>query len=265
MSTACSNPERDATAKAPVGSAKGPPPLEPLEAPTVLLGLRGNEEDLRACFGGGGVGARGFVKLRWEVLQDGGVENVEVIGSSVRNEAIEQCVSERVNGMRFGAREEKMVASWTFVHRLPLLPGAEQLVAKRRKAKAKLAKARKRTKKAGSDFDEYEEDVQGLTIEPSSEGAIEPGAIEDVVHTGYRLFAHCYRDGIERDASLGGVVRLRFVIDDVGEVAGVADSGSELPDQRVLDCMAEGIFALEFPAPREGDVKVVYRIVFDSG
>jgi hypothetical protein len=29
--------------------------------------------------------------------------------------------------------------------------------------------------------------------------------------------------------------------------------------------MAEGIFALEFPAPREGDVKVVYRIVFDSG
>lgn len=232
----------------------------------MLMGLRGNEPDFRACFNPEGSPKSGFVKLRWEVTEEGIVESVDVVGSSVGHELIEQCLTERLQRTSFGPQSERLQARWTFVHRLPKLPGVDEFLEKRQKEKAKQAKKSKRKKKRkGEDFVDEEEDVQGLTIEPSSEGSIEPGAIEDVVHSGYRLFAHCYRDGIERDSSLGGIVRLRFVIDDVGEVAGVADSGSELPDQRVLDCMAESIFALKFPAPRQGDVKVVYRIVFDSG
>ena len=188
-----------------------------------------------------------------------------MVGSSVADASVEGCLTERVGKMSFGPQSDRLQARWTFVYRLPKLPGVDDFLEKRREAKEKGRRSKKPKKKKGEDFVDDEEQVQGLTIEPSSEGSIEPGAIEDVVYTGYQLFAHCYRDGIERDASLGGVVRLRFVIDDVGEVAGVADSGSELPDQRVLDCMAEGIFALQFPPPRRGDVKVVYRIVFDSG
>jgi hypothetical protein len=45
----------------------------------------------------------------------------------------------------------------------------------------------------------------------------------------------------------------------------VLDSGSEIPDNRMVDCIAEGIFALSFPEPRDGDVAVLYRVVFDSG
>jgi hypothetical protein len=265
MALGCGNPERDRTARhAEAAGGSVPAPLEVMEAPTVLLGLRGSEPEFRGCFVSDGALKSGFVKLRWEVTEEGTVEQVDVIGSSVGDELIERCLSERVSSMKFSGSTERVQARWTFVHRLPKLPGVGDFLEKRKKEKAKLAKKRKR-KKSKADFQDDEDQVQGLTIEPSSEGSIEPQAIEDVVFTGYRLFAHCYRDGIERDASLGGIVRLRFVIDDVGDVAGVADSGSELPDQRVLDCMAEGIFALRFPAPREGDVKVVYRIVFDSG
>ncbi len=42
------------------------------------------------------------------------------------------------------------------------------------------------------------------------------------------------------------------------------DGGSDLPDQRVINCVAQGIFALQFPKPERGSVHVLYRVVFDA-
>jgi hypothetical protein len=104
----------------------------------------------------------------------------------------------------------------------------------------------------------------GIAIEASSPGFLEPDAIENVVESGFRLYAHCYRDGLSRDPALGGAIRLNFVIAPTGMVERVADGGSDLPDRRVINCVAQGFFALQFPRPERGAVHVLYRISFDS-
>jgi hypothetical protein len=86
-----------------------------------------------------------------------------------------------------------------------------------------------------------------------------------VVEAGYPLFARCYRDGVSRNDTLGGTLRLHFTISASGSVSEVSDGGSDLSDRQVVDCVAEGFYALRFPAPEHGAVSVLYRIRFDAG
>lgn len=233
-------------AEASQAAAEVLPPL------TVLQRLRGSETERRACFGASGEPRDGFVKLVWDVGRDGKVGDVAVEGSSVHDRAIESCLSAEIAKLDYGPREMPARARWTFVHQLPKMPDAE----------AVRSKAKKKKKKRKQDQDE---EVAGVSIEEASPGSLDLGRIEDIVHAGFPLFAYCYRAGLERDPELGGLVRLRFVIDAEGAVMGVMDSGSEFDDPSTLDCMAEGIFALSFPAPTGGDVRVQYRIVFEAG
>jgi hypothetical protein len=94
---------------------------------------------------------------------------------------------------------------------------------------------------------------------------MEPSAVDDIVSANFGLFAHCYRGALERRPGLAGVVRLRFVIGDGGNVVSVRDAGSELPDGKLVDCVAEGFYALSFPKAPGDEVRVLYRLVFDSG
>lgn len=84
------------------------------------------------------------------------------------------------------------------------------------------------------------------------------------MQAGFGLFAHCYREAIARHPRLSGSVRLRMVIGRDGLVDEIADSNSEIPDAEIIDCVAEGFFALRFPKPRKGTVRLTYRIVFDA-
>jgi len=227
-------------------------PAEVLAPLSVLQRLRGSEAERRACFGAAGEARDGFVKLAWNIGRDGKVGDVDVEGSSVDDDAIETCLSEEIAKLDYGPREAPARARWTFVHQLPKMPGAEVARGK--------AKQKKQKRKQDQD-----EEVAGVSIEEASPGSLDLGRIEDIVHAGFPLFAYCYRAGLERDPELGGLVRLRFVIDADGAVMGVMDSGSEFDDPSTLDCMAEGIFALSFPAPTGGDVRVQYRIVFEAG
>jgi hypothetical protein len=104
-----------------------------------------------------------------------------------------------------------------------------------------------------------------VAIDPNSSGELPVDAIDNVVSAGYPLFARCYRDGVGRDNALGGTVRLRFVIGSRGVVSEVRDGGSDLSDRQVVDCIAEGFYALHFPTPARGSVKVNYRIGFEAG
>lgn len=228
-------------------------PAEILPPLTVLQRLRGSEAERRACFGASGKATDGFVKLAWDIGVDGKVGDVAVEGTSVHDRAIETCLSEEVAKLDYGPREAPARARWTFVHQLPKMPDVGADADKRRKAK------KKKQKQSGDD------EVAGVSIEEASPGSLDLGRIEDIVHAGFPLFAYCYRAGLERDPELGGLVRLRFVIDEEGAVMGVMDSGSEFDDPSTLDCMAEGIFALSFPAPTGGDVRVQYRILFEAG
>jgi len=231
-----------------------PEAMPPLD---VLQRLRGGEDERTSCFESAGEVRDGFVKLGWRVKPDGRVEDVVILGSSVHDTHVETCIAQAVEKLDFGPRATKAKARWTFVHRLPRMPGVDEALAAREKQRKKKRKKKKQ--------DTSSDDVPGVSIEAASPGNLELNRIEDIVHAGFPLFAYCYRAALDRDPALGGLVRLRFVIDEEGSVMGVMDSGSEFGDRTALDCMAEGIFALSFPPPAGGDVRVQYRIVFESG
>jgi hypothetical protein len=242
-------PKAKAPATAKPAGEKAPPALPELDVMKVARALRGNEASLRDCFAQEGEPVRGFMRLAFEVEGTGAVSNVEVETSSFAEPTVASCLADRVAGLHFDAPGEKRQTHWTFVSGLYEKPDEDERSTKRQKKKARR--------------DEPLE--QGVVIEPKSRGSLEPEEIEDVVHAGFGLFAHCYREGLERHPRLAGVVRMRMVIGRDGLVDALRDADSDIPDPELIDCVAEGFFALRFPKPRSGTVRLLYRIVFDNG
>lgn len=229
-------------------AARNLPEIEPTQ---VVLGLRGHEAEFRDCFQAAAEERPTFVQLEWDVSPDGDAANPRVARSTVNNEAVAPCLSEHVTQARFGHPGRPSVARWTFVGGLARFEDRET----RRRNRANAQKKNHRQDDAES----------GVMIERSSPGKVDVDAVEGIVQSGYKLFAHCYRDGIDRDPELGGAVRLRFVIGTDGNVARVIDSGSDLPDPEVVVCVAESFFALRFPKPEGGNVHLQYRFHLNSG
>jgi hypothetical protein len=240
--------------KAPAPQPRVEAPAEPLPPLQILFGLKGTDPRLRECLL---VNAQtpGFARIRWVVEPEGVVHGPQIEQATVED-PVATCLVESLAELKFQPIERPSVARWTFVRSLDRSAVPE--TATRDKKKRRNEKKRK-----DRDHDSVRE--PGLAIAPSSPGWLPPERIENVVQAGYGLFAHCYRAGLDRDASLGGAVRLKFVIDERGAVARVVDGGSDLPDARVIGCMAEGLYALEFPRPARGRVHVFYNVVFDSG
>jgi hypothetical protein len=231
-------------------------PTRSLEPKVILSALKGNEADLHACFDAAASAEPGFVQLSWHVDADGLPSRARVERSAVADETIGQCLRERVEALRFGTQARPAIARWTFVSEL-YKPDPEAALAKQ--------KREQRKKKKRRDEPRRERSESGVAIERGSPGFLEPSLIDEAVQAGFGLFAHCYRSALERHPKLEGVVRLRFVIDEDGVVSSVRDGGSEIDDPALVDCVAEGFFALEFPEPRRGEVHVLYRVLFDAG
>ena len=229
-------------------------PSRTLEPKVILSALKGNEADLHACFDGSA--DAGFVRLSWQVDREGLASRARVEQSAVSDPEAGACLREHVESLRFGSQAESALARWTFVSEL-YKPDPDAALKKK-----KLEQSRK---KRGRNTARRERSESGVSIERGSPGFLEPAAIDEAVEAGFGLFAHCYRSALERHPKLEGVVRLRFVIDEDGAVSTVRDGGSEIEDPELVDCVAEGFFALEFPEPRRGDVHVLYRVVFDAG
>jgi|SRR6478735_4403593 len=219
------------------------PELPPAD---VVHHLRGNEAELRRCFFAN-PSLRGAVRFAWKLDVTGKVHGIHRESSTLSDPRVESCLSERVSEIRFGDLEKPSTARWTFVFRLVDPPP--------KKAGRSAVKKRKTTAS----------DERGLQIDPNSAGVLAPDAIDNVVEAGYPLFARCYRDGVNRDSSLDGTVRLHFVVGSAGAVSEVSDQGSDLSDRQVVDCIAEGFYALRFPEPQHGSVRVLYRLGFQAG
>jgi len=215
----------------------------------VARSLRGNEAELRDCFDVGSSRIQGFMRLAFRVEASGKVTNIEVESSSFAEPQVTACLEEHVSKLHFEAPGEPKQARWTFVAGLKAEADDEE------QAEAKKKKKRRDTPSG----------EQGVAIEAASRGSLEPEEIEDIVHAGFGLFAHCYREGLDRHPRMNGVVRLRMVIGRDGVVDALRDSGTDIEDREVVDCVAEGFFALRFPKPRSGTVRLLYRIVFDAG
>ncbi|HEY0469442.1 MAG TPA: AgmX/PglI C-terminal domain-containing protein, partial [Polyangiaceae bacterium] len=222
--------------------------LPELPPAAVVHHLRGNEADLRRCFFAN-PSLRGAVRFAWQLDVTGRVQGIHRESSTLSDPRVESCLSDRVSEIRFGDLEKPSTARWTFVFRLVDPPP---------KSKSRHGAASKKRKASAGD-------ERGLQIDPNSAGVLAPDAIDNVVEAGYPLFARCYRDGVNRDSSLDGTVRLHFVVGSGGAVSEVSDRGSDLTDRQVVDCIAEGFYALRFPEPQHGTVQVLYRLGFQVG
>jgi hypothetical protein len=252
LAAACGgSPEPSAKApeKAAPARKKAPSALPELDLMKVAYAMRRNDEKLRDCFAYDGERVRGFMRVVFEVEGTGAVTNVEVENSSISEPGVAACLSVSVAGLYFDAPGQKSRTHWTFVSGLYEKPDEDARSAKRRK------------KKKSDDLS----NEQGVVIEPASRGSLEPREVEEVVHAGFGLFAHCYREGLERHPRLAGVVRLRVLIGKDGRVDTLRDAKSEIPDPEIIDCVAEGFFALQFPKPRHGTAGLVYGVTFDGG
>ena len=217
-----------------------------LSAVQVVQHLRGNEADLRRCFFAN-PSLRGAVRFSWQLDVNGTVHRVRRESSTLSDARVESCIGERLNEIRFGDLEAPASERWTFVFRLVDPPKAT------------------RSSRVPSKKRKLPNDERGVVVDPSSAGTLPTDAIDNVVEAGYPLFARCYRDGVSRNNDLDGNVRLHFVVSAAGAVSEVSDGGSDLTDRQVVDCIAEGFYALRFPAPQHGSVSVSYRIGFDAG
>jgi hypothetical protein len=226
-----------------------PPPSHELTASEVVIKLRGNETDIRRCFFAN-PGARGTLSLSWLVNTEGRIERLKRESSTLAEPRIEQCLAEKLHDVRFDPRDQPARARWTFVFHLVDLP-------RDRPGKRKKGSKRER--------DRAEQADQGVQLAKGSPGTLDLADVDNIVESGFPLFARCYRDGVQRNSNMDGAVRLRFVVGESGRVTAVEDGGSDLTDRQVVDCVAEGFYALKFPEPQRGDAHLVYRIHFDSG
>ncbi|HET9954277.1 MAG TPA: AgmX/PglI C-terminal domain-containing protein [Polyangiaceae bacterium] len=221
------------------------PELDPGQ---IVLGLRGHEADLRACFDRNDAPQPAFVELAFNVNPEGEPRDIRESRSLAAAPEIIECLSENLATARFGRPGRTLAARWTFVGGLVRFEDAEA----------------RRRKRGPHKRDRGEVQEREVVIEESSPGKLDPDKVQSIVQSGYKLFAHCYRDGLDRDPKLGGAVRLRFVIGAAGSVARVIDGGSDIPDPGVVTCIAESFFALRFPKPAGGNVHLRYRIHFDA-
>ncbi|HYQ00055.1 MAG TPA: AgmX/PglI C-terminal domain-containing protein [Polyangiaceae bacterium] len=244
---AASADSAEAESKAAPSQAKARLPELPPEL--VVHHLRGNEADLRRCFFAN-PSLRGAVRFAWKLDETGKVQGIHREYSTLSDPRVESCLSERVSEIRFGDLDKPSTARWTFVFRLVDPPPKS-------KSKSGRSASKKRKAMAG--------DERGLQIDPNSAGVLAPDTINNIVEAGFPLFARCYRDGVNRDSSMDGTVRLQFVVGTAGAVSEVSDRGSDLSDRQVVDCIAEGFYALRFPEPQHGTVQVLYRLGFQAG
>lgn len=102
------------------------------------------------------------------------------------------------------------------------------------------------------------------------EEQLSAATIQSVMRESYDQFRACYEAGLARDATLAGLVLVRFVITHSGNVHSIelvergSDEGpsTDLPDREVLDCLLGAYRQIEFPAFRSGEMTVVYPIRF---
>ena len=99
----------------------------------------------------------------------------------------------------------------------------------------------------------------------SVSGRLPPEVIQRIVRQNYGRFRMCYEEGLARNPNLEGRVSVRFVIGRDGSVSNVANGGSDLPDNGVVQCVIRAYYGLSFPQPEGGIVTVVYPIMFAPG
>ena len=73
----------------------------------------------------------------------------------------------------------------------------------------------------------------------------------------------CYLAGTFKDSDLAGTVHVTFTIEPSGRVSSAVDSGSDLADPEVVECVIDLFAGLEFRAGGQNPTEVSYPIRFN--
>ena len=93
-------------------------------------------------------------------------------------------------------------------------------------------------------------------------GRLDPEVIRRIVRLNSGRMVGCYQSGLRTNPNLSGRVSVAFAIDREGSVSTVRDSGSDLADSTVTQCVVKSFYSLSFPPPAGGIVTVVYPLTF---
>ncbi len=100
---------------------------------------------------------------------------------------------------------------------------------------------------------------------PLGSGHLDPQIIQAGIGARMSRMRACYADGLRRDATLRGDMKIKFTIDTSGHTLNVEDGGSHMKDKEVLKCVMTEFNALRFPAPEGGIVNVLYPLIIAPG
>ncbi len=264
-----STPNPQALPAEPSEASKAQEEVVEIDPVHVAFAMRSHQQDLRACFHDTGVN-RGFARLGWEIRASGEISELSVSDATFKSPTINACLKYQLREVNFGPAQGPRRAAWTFVYGLQSPEATLKLkraLEKQRKRKEKARRRRSRKQNELAQEAERQREAQGvagLSIEAPADPPLDSDRIQSVVDAAYALFAPCYRAGIERDAELSGLLRLRFTIGSDGLVEAVEDAGSTLPDPILIDCIGEAFYTLEFPETGE-PVRVVYPLELSAG
>lgn len=234
--TAAPAPPRPSAAEPEPGPAPEPPATG--EAPESGSGrlapevikkvVRANNAKFRACYQEGlkkDPTLRGRVVTRFVIGPDGHVESAATSGD-LKDDDVKECVARATKALSFAKPEGGQVAVAYPIVFSPESGGPED----------------------GPDAS-------------AGSGRIPPAVIQKQIRENFAAFRHCYEEGLKKDPELHGRVTIRFVIGLDGKVQSASGEG-DIPDEKVIDCVARAMRKIAFPAPEGGIVSVAYPIVF---
>jgi hypothetical protein len=90
-----------------------------------------------------------------------------------------------------------------------------------------------------------------------------PGDVLSTIRAHQAKAQACFREGLKRDPSTNGEVRIRFVITHDGVVRDWRDDNSSMTDEDVTKCVGQLVKGLHFPTQKSpGDAWGSYRVNF---
>jgi hypothetical protein len=96
-------------------------------------------------------------------------------------------------------------------------------------------------------------------------GRLPATLIQRTVRQNFGRFRMCYEKGLTQNPNLTGRIEVRFLINSDGTVGQAMQGASDLPDAGVVSCIVRQFYALSFPKPDSGSVRVTYPLLLSPG
>ncbi|MFT5679415.1 MAG: hypothetical protein ACI8RZ_000319 [Myxococcota bacterium] len=108
--------------------------------------------------------------------------------------------------------------------------------------------------------------ISGIGGDPIIIGSLDRSLIDAVIKRHMNQFRYCYQRELNKDASLGGKITVKFVIAGDGSVSRSSIKKSSMGNSAVESCLTSRFMRMQFPEPKgNGIVIVSYPFMFAGG